>query len=457
MSVVERLRRLPAEEPAPSPDPDRAHAVQALLWSGPRALYHWVQPVEIRWRIAGPDEPADWAPGGTRHPPTAVLRAAARAAAAAWEAVADVDFVEVRRGPAEVIVGIADFPDWRRDIAYTVIDPDGADRIRGAEVWLDAGLLDRLAPGELGRLALVHEFGHVLGLDHPYTAGVFARALDDRRHTVMSYTPADAAAVDGRPVEPAGPMLYDIAAVQTLYGPATGSTGNDVYRLSAHRPELRAVWDAGGHDRIDAGNQRLPAVIDLREGGWSSLGPASPGADTPARANLVVAFGTAIEDARGGRGDDRIYGNDLDNRLVGGRGDDLLVGAGGDDRLAGGRGDDRLVGGPGADRLKGGRGDDVLAGGPGDDRLVGGKGLDLAVVEGRFADFALTGRGRRLWLEDRDPADGDEGRDRLAGIERVLFDDGVLVLDAGAPRFHPLGDPITEALLAPFDPAGFVG
>ncbi len=440
MSVADRLRRMLAEEPVSSPDPDRAHAVQALLWSGPRALYHWAQPVVIHWRIAAPDEPAAWAPDGPRPRPTAALRAAARAAAAAWEAVAEVDFVEVRRGPAEVILGVAEFPDWRRDIAYTVVDPDGADRIRGAEVWLDAGLLDRLAPGELGRLALVHEFGHVLGLDHPFTAaGVFARGLDDRRHTVMSYTPADAAELGGRPLEPSGPMLYDIAAVQTLYGPATGSTGDDVYRLSPRRPELRAIWDAGGHDRIDAGNQRLPVEIDLREGAWSSIGPAAPGAGTPARANLVIAFGSAIEDARGGRGDDRIHGNHLGNRLVGGRGDDLLVGAGGDDRL------------------RGGSGDDVLAGGPGDDRLVGGRGLDLAVVEGDFADFALTGRGRRLWLEDLDPADGDLGRDRLVGIERVLFDDGVLVLDGGTPRFHPLADPAIERLLAPFDPAGFVG
>lgn len=51
----------------------------------------------------------------------------------------------------------------------------------------------------------------------------------------------------------------------------------------------------------------------------------------------------------GGKGNDRLRGNDADDDLRGGLGQDRLVGRGGEDTLYGGRDDDLMIGGSGAD------------------------------------------------------------------------------------------------------------
>ena len=49
--------------------------------------------------------------------------------------------------------------------------------------------------------------------------------------------------------------------------------------------------------------------------------------------NVGIAYGTDIENARGGRGNDVIIGNELNNALIGNFGDDILRGNGGIDFL----------------------------------------------------------------------------------------------------------------------------
>ena len=74
-----------------------------------------------------------------------------------------------------------------------------------------------------------------------------------------------------------------------------------------------------------------------------------------------------IENITGGRGSDRLTGNNEDNLLNGYVGDDTLTGGAGNDDLDGSFGDDRLDGGDGNDRLAGESGDDILIGGRGND------------------------------------------------------------------------------------------
>lgn len=98
------------------------------------------------------------------------------------------------------------------------------------------------------------------------------------------------------------------------------------------------------------------------------------------------------DSANGGLGDDTVNGGLGDDRIAGAGGDDRLVGGTGDDRGFGGTGSDDLFGNDGADTLSGGGGADDLRGGAGRDDLQGGAGRDL-LQGGLGADLLSGGEG----------------------------------------------------------------
>ncbi|MEM6677296.1 MAG: DUF4214 domain-containing protein [Pseudomonadota bacterium] len=110
-----------------------------------------------------------------------------------------------------------------------------------------------------------------------------------------------------------------------------------------------------------------------------------------------------------------LVGNGLDNRLEG---------AESADRIEGRDGADHLLGADGADHLLGGEGDDRLDGGAGPDLLDGGPGLDTAVIAGAYAADRVA-LGETVVIAGLD-------EDRLTGVERIAFDDGVLALPGAA-------------------------
>jgi Ca2+-binding RTX toxin-like protein len=156
---------------------------------------------------------------------------------------------------------------------------------------------------------------------------------------------------------------------------------------------------------FDASGTPHRVKLDLREGEYSRFGPAYE--------DVVVAFGTVIENSRGGAGNDRLAGNPVSNRIEGNRGDDMLNGKQGNAILLAGPGDDRLRGGQGADWVNGGPGDDILRGGPGADTFVFNSGRDeIKDFQDDFDRIKLEGfgsasdalarseqRGADLWLD----------------------------------------------------------
>lgn len=110
----------------------------------------------------------------------------------------------------------------------------------------DAGVQE----GGYGRLTIMHEVGHALGLKHPgnYNAGgggspgpFLSQALDNKQNTMMSYYDNGAS----KRVNSATPMIFDIAALQYLYGAnksastASSNLGSaTATRLSAEKPTL---------------------------------------------------------------------------------------------------------------------------------------------------------------------------------------------------------------------------
>jgi Ca2+-binding RTX toxin-like protein len=282
---------------------------------------------------------------------------------------------------------------------------------------------------------LVHEIGHSLGLLHSFDGEAFQAtpSIDTHFSTVMSYSSGqlpDGQRMSGRTEDF---MAVDIAALQRLYGANTEhATGDNSYRPS---DKNIAIWDAGGIDTFDFGNETVSSVIDLRA---ATLQPGDGQAGYPSYSDLsffgatngvmMIAFETTIENAIGGAGDDAITGNAVANTLSGGGGDDTMLGLGGGDKLSGGGGSDSLDGGGGKDRIIGGRGGESAEGGGGSDRLFGGAGQDsLGGGGGNDRLFGGAGQDTLTGGNGRDTLDGGAGSDTLTGgggRDTFVFDGG---------------------------------
>ena len=102
----------------------------------------------------------------------------------------------------------------------------------------------------------------------------------------------------------------------------------------------------------------------------------------------------------GGRGDDRIRGNDGWDRLTGGPGRDVISGRGGSDTIFAVRNGadrdatrDRLYGGAGNDEIFGSAGDNLIVGGPAADVIYAKRGRDRVRVGDGAVDQVICGRG----------------------------------------------------------------
>ncbi|NNE83474.1 MAG: cadherin-like domain-containing protein [Alphaproteobacteria bacterium] len=246
---------------------------------------------------------------------------ATRDALKAIEDFTNLTFVETSPEEAEMIFGIADLPGDTHGTAYF---PSGnGSGLYDSDVWIDSETAGaEFIEGSIGHLTLIHEIGHALGVNHPDAMLLSAEEMT-RQFTVMAYgasTTADA--------EPETMMLYDVAALQHLYGAnETATAGDDTYGFAELDNSTRTIWDAGGHDTIDLSAATYGVEIDLRDGAFSSVSATGS-------SNLAIAFNSTIEDAYGGDFDDILRGNDADNYLSGGAGSDTLTGGEGADRFA---------------------------------------------------------------------------------------------------------------------------
>ena len=110
-----------------------------------------------------------------------------------------------------------------------------------------------------------------------------------------------------------------------------GGSGNDNVRGGRGID----VMDGGtGNDTVDYSKYSADVEVQLNTNAQNASGLKFSGTDRDTLFNF--------ENAKGGKGNDAIYGNAQDNKLYGGDGDDQLFGGEGEDRLYGEDGDDQL-------------------------------------------------------------------------------------------------------------------
>ncbi len=237
--------------------------------------------------------------------------------------------------------------------------------------WDENNINGGLQVGGLGYLTLVHEIGHGLGLDHTHDDGggnvnffpgvssntsLGSNGFNQDVYSAMSYVHG----VIGKPINGgasadnygfvAGPMAFDIAAIQYLYGAnATHRTGNDTYTLADVNDAgtfYTSIWDAGGVDEMVYSGSG-DTYIDLRAATLEYDDPGAGGYVSSAAnifSGFTIANGVVIENAAGGSGADVLVGNEAGNVMRGNGGADILVGLADNDHLLGGAGDDALFG-----------------------------------------------------------------------------------------------------------------
>lgn len=237
----------------------------------------------------------------------------------------------------------------------------------------DFGGSDSLNPGGYGFQVLLHEIGHALGMKHPFEGSVVLPPdQENTDYSVMSYTMLD--------YDLEEPAILDIAAIHYFFGVnSSARSGNDAYGFGDHY-----IWDGSGIDSFSAAAETGDAYVNLNPGSWLHVGLKNA-ANLFADGQAFVGFGTMLENAEGGSGNDRLIGNGINNLLYG------------------------IVGN---DSLRGGAGNDTLAGGPGE---------DTALYTGSIDEYEIVYDALTDGYTVTDLVDGRDGADTVRDVERFSF------------------------------------
>jgi|GEM_PF-4226811 len=278
---------------------------------------------------------------------------------ALFSSVANVTFVHDETSPALVFAGGT----YTSGEAGIMVPSVTGSQITEADIYSPVG---DYSLGSTNAATLIHEILHSLGISHPndanYEFGIGSAADPNYDVSLTAVSDRDATVTlpngDLRSLsDPSTPMPDDIATLQFLYGAAAHNTGDTTYTIAGDGTiavsggttitgQLVTIWDSAGSDTYTVGTGVSTDVrIDLRAGTSTSaesiFNPYVEGQvySTVIGDNVVMnALGSAatIENATGGSGNDKIYGNDVANTLVGLNGNDTFIGGAGDDLIYGG-------------------------------------------------------------------------------------------------------------------------
>jgi Ca2+-binding RTX toxin-like protein len=197
-----------------------------------------------------------------------------------------------------------------------------------------------------------------------------------------------------------------------------GNTGNDSFRADSTDDDADMMEGGDGHDIADYRDRTAALSVTLDfERNDGTVGTAE---------NDLVSWD--VESAIGGRGADRIVGDDNANTLMGGPGADTIIGGDGNDQSHGNNGADTVDGGDGDDWIDDGNGQDEARGGPGDDEFEptqnsseadvydGGQGSDTISYGGLRTPYAGVTVELNGAADDGTPGENDN----VLGFETVV-------------------------------------
>tara|TARA_Y100001968_G_scaffold124895_1_gene113875 strand:- start:827 stop:2674 length:1848 start_codon:yes stop_codon:yes gene_type:complete len=231
-----------------------------------------------------------------------------------------------------------------------------------------------------------HELFHALGIEHPNDNPSIP--FEDDKNTKEFTLMASAYSTDNanqymlnqenKYTVTSTPMLYDIAALQYLYGANNSyNIGDNNYSYNPEKPFIETLWDAGGIDTLDFSNFSKDNTINLNEGNSSTIGFD---VNWSMQNNFAIAFNTIIENANGGSGQDNITGNTYSN---------------------------------------------TIQGNGGNDEIDGKNGLDTAKYSGKFSDYSFDRSTNSIQITDSRETNND-GIDTLKNIEYIEFTDQIV-------------------------------
>jgi VCBS repeat-containing protein len=370
----------------------------------------------------------------------ATQQAATIQALAMYSAVANLTFTEMSETASSHAVlryAMSDVPGtaW----AYY---PNGYFE-EGGDAWFgnSSGWYDNPVMGNYAFASIVHETGHALGLKHPHEAsgsfGAMPADKDSIEYSVMSYRSYVGAGLTGYTASndsfPQTLMMYDIAALQQMYGANfTTNAGDTVYSWSATTGRMSingvaqtqpagnkifmTLWDGGGVDTYDFSNYATGLTVNLQPGNWTTA--------------------SAVQLAYLGNG--HYAAGNIANALLYNNNTASLV--------------ENAVGGSAGDTMVGNQADNLLTGRGGNDGLDGLGGVNTAGYSGASGDYSWVENANGTWtVVDLRPGSPD-GTDTLANIQYLRFTDQTVALaDEPDPPPPPPPPPVNHAPVAAND------
>lgn len=312
--------------------------------------------------------------------------------------------------------------------------------VTGGDAWFTKEYSGPFEQGNFNYYTALHEIGHAVGLSHTFggasSSGKSLGNFDDiTRRSVMSYTTLDrnkyfataGASLSVAVIYPETPGIFDIGAIETLYGTSTNTNlGDTTYSYDDKPVMMRTIVDSGGTDTIDGSNQTEAVTINLNGGTASSIGQWERSAQIAHHVSQGFASSTLqglINTASAAASSGATHGSPYGDGWYEGQ-DNLMIAISSVIENA--------KGGAKADTITGNSAGNQITGNGGDDVLDGGSGTDYAVYSGARANYTITGNGTSASVTALSGGSNSaDGTDSLANFEFAKFSDQDYDLSTG--------------------------